>query len=112
MKLLVTKPEDPKESRMDVHQNARLTPRCRELLVAQVLAGRCRRTVARELGVSEKTVQKWVGRFQREGITGPREYVAEKYPATFRIRLPADGSRDRFELDWGEVRSYARRVED
>jgi D-alanyl-D-alanine carboxypeptidase len=43
---------------------------------------------------------------------GPREYVAEKYPATFRIRLPADGSRDRFELDWGEVRSYARRVED
>jgi Integrase core domain len=28
---------------MDVHQNARLTPRCRELLVARVLAGRCRR---------------------------------------------------------------------
>jgi transposase InsO family protein len=58
---------------MDVHQNARLTPRCRELLVARVLAGRCRREVARELGVSEKTVQKWVGRFQREGITGLRD---------------------------------------
>jgi transposase InsO family protein len=29
--------------------------------------------VARELGVSEKTVQKWVGRFQREGITGLRD---------------------------------------
>lgn len=43
---------------------------------------------------------------------GAREYVAEKYPATFRIRLPADGSRDRFELDWGEVRSYARREKD
>jgi len=43
---------------------------------------------------------------------GPREYVAEKLPATFRIRLPADGSRDRFELDWGEVRSYARRVKE
>jgi hypothetical protein len=42
---------------------------------------------------------------------GPREYVAEKYPATFRLRLPADGSRDRFEFDWGEVRSYARRVQ-
>jgi len=41
---------------------------------------------------------------------GPREYVAEAYPATFRIRLPADGSRDRFEFEWGEVRSYARRV--
>jgi len=43
---------------------------------------------------------------------GPREYVAEKYPATFRIRLPAGGSRDHFELDWGEVRSYAQRVGD
>lgn len=68
MKLLVTKPEVSKESRMDVHQNARLTPRCRELLVTRVLGGRCRRAVARELGVSDRTVQKWVGRFRREGI--------------------------------------------
>ena len=43
---------------------------------------------------------------------GPREYIAAKFPATFRIRLPADGSRDHFELDWGEVRSYARRVKE
>lgn len=42
---------------------------------------------------------------------GPREYVAQELPATFRMRLPADGSRDRFEMDWGEVRSYARRVQ-
>jgi D-alanyl-D-alanine carboxypeptidase len=41
---------------------------------------------------------------------GRGEYVAEQYPATFRIRLPTDGTRDRFELDWGEVRSYARRT--
>jgi len=43
---------------------------------------------------------------------GPREYIAERFPATFRIRLPTDGSRDHFELDWGEVRSYARRVKE
>ena len=43
---------------------------------------------------------------------GSTEYIAEKYPATFRIRLPTDGSRDAFEVDWGEVRSYARRVRD
>jgi hypothetical protein len=42
---------------------------------------------------------------------GPREYIAEKYPVTFRIRLPSDGSRESFEVDWGEVRSYARRFE-
>jgi len=41
---------------------------------------------------------------------GPGEFVAEDHPATFRLRLPVDGSRDRFEFDWGEVRSYARRV--
>jgi len=43
---------------------------------------------------------------------GRGEYIAGQLPATFRIRLPADGSRDRFEIDWGEVRSYARRTAD
>lgn len=43
---------------------------------------------------------------------GPSEYIAEKFPATFRIRLQADGSGDHFEFDWGEVRSYARRVKE
>jgi len=42
---------------------------------------------------------------------GRGEYIAEQLPATFRIRPPADGSRDRFEIDWGEVRSYARRAQ-
>lgn len=41
---------------------------------------------------------------------GRREYVAEKFPASFRLRLPADGSADRFELDWSDVRSYAQRA--
>ena len=42
----------------------------------------------------------------------PREFVAEELPATFRMRLPMDGSRDSFELDLGETRSYASRVRD
>jgi transposase InsO family protein len=73
MNLLFAKTTGSKESRMDVHQNARLTPRCRELLVGRVLAGRRRAEVARELGVSEKTVRKWLGRFQREGSPGLRD---------------------------------------
>jgi hypothetical protein len=40
---------------------------------------------------------------------GPREFVAEDRPATFRLRLPQDGSHDHFEFDWADVRSYARR---
>jgi CubicO group peptidase (beta-lactamase class C family) len=43
---------------------------------------------------------------------GPNRYVARDLPATFLIRLPQDGSRESFELDWGEVRSFARRARD
>lgn len=43
---------------------------------------------------------------------GERRWVARDYPASFLIRLPADGSPDAFEMDWGEVRSFARRVEE
>lgn len=50
-----------------------------------------------------------IGRF-RFMPAGPREYVAEELPATFRLRVPGDSSGDRFEFDWGEVRSYARRA--
>jgi transposase InsO family protein len=55
---------------MDVHQNARLTPHCRALLVDRILKGRARAQVARELGISIKTVDKWVRRYQAEGAAG------------------------------------------
>jgi hypothetical protein len=47
----------------------------------------------------------------RRDAAGQRKFIATKQPATFRIRLPVDGSRDRFEFDRGEVRSCARRVD-
>lgn len=50
-----------------------------------------------------------IGKFRFIPV-GPDEYVAEEVPSTFRIRLPTDEPFDRFEFDWGEVRSYARRV--
>jgi transposase InsO family protein len=55
---------------MDVHQNARLTLHCRELLVQRVLRGQPRRQVAAEFGISVKTVGKWLVRFQAEGPSG------------------------------------------
>lgn len=42
---------------------------------------------------------------------GERRWVARDYPASFLLRLPPGGSADAFEVDWGEVRSYARRSE-
>ena len=84
MNLLFVTTPDSRESRMDLHQNARLTPRCRELLVGRVMAGRRRREVARELGVSQHTVRKWVGRFETEGsrvcAIGPRVRDARRVP--------------------------------
>ena len=48
-----------------------------------------------------------IGKF-RFVPAGPGEFVAEDLPSTFRLRLPVDGPRDRFEFDWADVRSYAR----
>jgi transposase len=58
---------------MDVHQNARLTLHCRELLVERVLRGRPQRRVAGEFGISVKTVRKWVRRVQAAGAAGLRD---------------------------------------
>ena len=55
---------------MDVHQNARLTVACRVLMVQRVQAGRAKSQVGRELGVSSKTVEKWLRRFAERGVEG------------------------------------------
>lgn len=58
---------------MDVHQNARLTFACRELLVQRIQAGRPKAQVARELGVSVRTADKWLRRFRDQGREGLRD---------------------------------------
>jgi transposase InsO family protein len=58
---------------MDVHQNARLTPRCRALLVDRIMRGRAKRPLAAEFGISVKTLNKWVERYRQEGPEGLRD---------------------------------------
>lgn len=59
---------------MNVHDNARLTPRSRAELVRRVLVqGLPRAAVARSFGVTIKTVTKWVRRFESEGAAGLRD---------------------------------------
>jgi transposase InsO family protein len=58
---------------MDVHQNARLTYACRVLLVNRIQGGRAKAQVARELGISIKTVNKWLRRFLERGAEGLRD---------------------------------------
>jgi transposase InsO family protein len=58
---------------MDVHKNARTTPRSRENIVARLLAGESARGVADDVGVCESTVRKWVRRYCTEGRGGLRD---------------------------------------
>jgi transposase InsO family protein len=55
---------------MDVHQNARLTPHCRALLVERVQRGQSKASVAMQFGISFKTLEKWLDRYRQEGAHG------------------------------------------
>src|SRR5271170_2910040 len=55
---------------MDIHHNARTTPHSRAALVRRVKAGELPRTVGAGVGVCDRTVRKWAGRFSREGAAG------------------------------------------
>jgi transposase InsO family protein len=55
---------------MNIHENARLTPRGRERLVRSVLDGSSAKAAAEAAGVCERTVRKWVARFKAEGAAG------------------------------------------
>jgi len=52
------------------HANARLNEYGRNLIARRVLAGHKPGEVAKQVGVSRQTVNKWVRRFQAEGEAG------------------------------------------
>ena len=56
---------------MNIHQNARTTPRSRAHLIQRLQQGaEPARAVAAALGISERTVRKWRQRYQAEGAAG------------------------------------------
>ncbi len=60
-----------KEDRMDIHQNARLTPHGRASSCGACWSwGQAHKAVAMDLGVNVKTVNKWCARFRAEGAAG------------------------------------------
>ena len=59
---------------MDMHQNARLTPKGREDMVRLVVdQGLSKTAAARKFNTTPKTVSKWVGRFLEQGVRGLRD---------------------------------------
>lgn len=70
---------------MNIHKNARLTPRSRGELVRRVLVERqSPMSVATDMGVSIQTVAKWVARYQAEGEVG----LADRSSRPHRLRRP------------------------
>lgn len=70
---------------MNVHKNARLTRHSRAELVRRVLEqNQSRGAVAAAFGISEKTVGKWIRRFQAEGEAG----LADRSSRPRRLRKP------------------------
>src|ERR1700691_2720551 len=69
---------------MDVHENARLTPAGRGVMVRRVLEGEAPRLVAEAMGVCEKTVRTWVRRFHAEDTAGLRDRSSRPH----RVRRP------------------------
>lgn len=72
---------------MNVHENARLTPRGREALVRRVLGGESAEAVADSRDVSVRTVTKWVKRYQVEGRAGLKDRTSR--PQRLRALTPA-----------------------
>jgi len=58
---------------MNVHKNARLTPRGREWVVSQVASGWTPKAVSEAVGICPRTVRKWVVRYRTEGGNGLKD---------------------------------------
>jgi transposase len=78
---------------MDVHKNARLTPRGRELMVKRVLEGETPKHVARSLCVCERTVRRWLARYQSEGCLWDLP-IAPRARIEAHAQLPARARRE------------------
>lgn len=72
----VAKLQISKESRVDVHKNARLTPKGRGEMVRRVLRGEPPSAVAAAFGTTAKTVKKWVGRDGKDSLLASVTYRA------------------------------------
>jgi transposase InsO family protein len=69
---------------MNVHKNARLTPRGRERIVQKVASGQTPEAVAEAAGVCPRTVRKWVSRYRLEGLAG----LLDRSSRPHRLRQP------------------------
>ena len=77
------------------HGNARLTFHGRRTIVDRVVGQRRPKAhVAKEMGVSRKTVAHWVGRFETEGESGLRDRSSRPFEPPWVVEAPDLGNED------------------
>jgi transposase InsO family protein len=74
---------------MNIHQNARLTRFGRERIVRLAAQGHAPATIRLSVGVSLKTVHKWLRRFAAEGMAG----LADRSSRPHRLYRPTSGDK-------------------
>ena len=75
---------------MDVHQNARTTPRGRRLMIRRLAEGWTIAAVAAAFGVDAKTVRKWRDRYVAEGEAGLADRSSRPHHSPTRLGEPAE----------------------
>ena len=69
---------------MNIHKNARLTPRGREWVVRLFESGQTPQAISEAAGVCPRTVSKWVDRYRRAGLAGLQDRSSRPH----RLRQP------------------------
>jgi transposase InsO family protein len=73
---------------MNIHNNARLTPKGREQMVRAVVdRGLSKTAAARQSNTTPKTVAKWVARFEAQGVDGLRDRSSKPLSSPSQIPL-------------------------
>jgi transposase InsO family protein len=73
---------------VNIHKNAKTTPKMRALIVERRQAGETPRSIASAVGVSPVTVCKWLRRFSNEGVAGLKDRTSR--PHCLRTRVTSE----------------------
>jgi transposase len=84
----LSKLQGSREDRLNVHKNARLTPKSRAEVVRRIAHGESKSAVACAFGICVKTVGKWFGRYKQEGEAG----LLDRSSRPHRLRNPTCSS--------------------
>ena len=75
---------------MNMHKNARLTPKGREVLIGRLERGEHPGDVACAMGISMRTVYKWSNRYREEGLAGLQDRASRPRHSPERTAAPVE----------------------